>query len=62
MELDILEKNIIASISKCSVFTFSQVESVYRKLRSFDKTIEVLKLVVSGVTVDDEFLRLINRR
>ena len=60
MELDILEKNIVAAIAKCSVFTFGQVEGVYRKLKSFDKTIEVLKLVVSGVPVDDEMLRLIN--
>lgn len=62
MELDILERNIVASIAKCSVFTFSQVESVYRKSRSFDKTIEILKLVVSGVPVDNEILRLINGR
>ena len=62
MELDVLEKNIVAAIAKCSVFTFGQVECVYRKLKSFDKTIEVLKLAVAGVRVDDEILRLINGR
>lgn len=62
MELDILERNIIASIAKCSVFTFGEVENVYRKLKSFDKTIEALKLSASGVRVNDGFFRSINNK
>lgn len=52
-DLDILEKEIISAITKCSVFDFQTVKYVYIRAKSFDKTIEILKLSVSqGIPVN----------
>ena len=60
-DLDFLEKNIIATLSKCSCFTFSEVEYVYRKTKSFDKTILCLKLSASGIPLNNSILKIIKK-
>ena len=60
MELDILERNVISAISKCSCFSFSVVERVYLEIKSFDKTIEVLKVVLSSGRTIKEVLDSLN--
>ena len=53
MELDYLEKNIVKAITESSVFGFAVVTGVYKKTKSFDKTIEVLKYAVkNGVDIN----------
>jgi hypothetical protein len=60
MELDILEKNVLIAISKCSVFSYSQVSNVYTEVKSFDKTIKVLKTSVSTGKSLSEVVRSLN--
>jgi len=45
-EIDILERHILAAISKCSIFEFNECKKVYLRAKSFDKTIEILKQAV----------------
>ena len=42
-ELDILEKEIIKAITKCSVFDVLTVKNTYLQTKSFDLTIKALK-------------------
>lgn len=42
-DLDFLEKSIIHAIFTASVFKFQEIKEVYLEVKSFDKTIEVLK-------------------
>jgi len=43
-ELDCLERRIISAISQCSPYPFGTCETVYRRCKSYDKTIEILRL------------------
>lgn len=45
-ELDVLEKEVIKAITKCSEFDILTVKYVYNQTKSFDKTILVLKTSV----------------
>lgn len=47
-ELDYLEKNLLKTISDCSVFGMAIVTGVYKKTKSYDKTIRVLKYAVEN--------------
>ncbi|MBX9886663.1 MAG: hypothetical protein K2Y30_01860 [Flavobacteriaceae bacterium] len=58
-ELDFMEKRLISTLSVCSIFTFSQIEYVYRKTKSFDKTILCLKLSSSGIPLSDSILQVV---
>ncbi len=42
-ELDILEREVLKAIERCSVFTISEIKMVYDACNSFDKTIKILK-------------------
>ena len=42
-ELDILEREVLKAIERCSVFSISEIKSVYAQCNSFDKTIEILR-------------------
>ena len=43
-KLDYLEKQILIIIAETHPFTFIECEKVYRRCRSFDDTIHILKL------------------
>ena len=46
-DLDILEKEILLAIFRCSAFDFHTIKKVYKELKSYDKTIMALKIQVS---------------
>lgn len=46
-DLDILEKEILLAIFRCSAFDFYTIKKVYQELKSYDKTIMALKMQVS---------------
>ena len=43
MELDLMERNVLKAIEISSEFRISDIIKVYENVRSFDKTISVLK-------------------
>jgi len=43
MELDLMERNVLKAIEMSSEFRISDIIKVYENVRSFDKTISVLK-------------------
>lgn len=43
MELDLMERNILKAIEMSSEFHISDIKRVYENVKSFDKTILVLK-------------------
>ena len=43
MELDLMERNVLKAIERSSEFRISDIIKVYENVRSFDKTISVLK-------------------
>lgn len=49
-ELDILEREVLKSIERCSVFSITEIRMVYEHCNSFDKTIEILKSAVETKT------------
>ncbi|OXB01735.1 hypothetical protein B0A75_04650 [Flavobacterium oncorhynchi] len=49
--LDFLEKELLSTLAKCSIFSYSEIKLVYEKVKSIDKTIAVLKLSASGFTL-----------
>jgi hypothetical protein len=55
-DLDFLEKQLLSTLSRCSIFSYSEIEFVYRKVNSFDKTIAVLKLAASGMLLKNAIL------
>ena len=54
--LDFLEMNIISAIAKSSIFTFTEIEVLYRKLKSFDRTIILLKRSISEAKDPNDLL------
>ena len=46
MELDLMERNVLKAIEISSEFRISDIIKVYENVRSFDKTISVLKKTV----------------
>ena len=46
-DLDILEKEILLAIFRCSAFDFYTIKNVYQELKSYDKTIMALKMNAS---------------
>ena len=57
--MDILEKNIIKAIYFSSVYSVKEIENVYSRTKSFDKTIIVLKHAVShAISIDDALIQL----
>ena len=58
-ELDFMEKRLVSTLSVCSKFTFSEIEFVYRKVKSFDKTILCLKLSASGIPLNISILEFV---
>jgi len=57
MELDFLEKNILEAIASSLPFPLSEVEEIYRQLKSFDMTIIILKRAI-GEAVNPKTLIL----
>jgi len=57
-ELDFLERNMIKTLTVCSVYDYKSIEYVYLKTKSFDKTIACLKLAQAGIKVDDAILQV----
>ena len=48
MGLDFLEKNLIKTLTMCSVYTALEVKYIYENTKSWDKTIRVLKTADSN--------------
>ncbi|MCG7502401.1 hypothetical protein MHM83_11005 [Tenacibaculum sp. Mcav3-52] len=61
-ELDYLEKDVIKTISRYSVYSVLQVKNVYLRVNSFDKTIAVLKTGVSKAVSLDDAIEFINKQ
>jgi hypothetical protein len=59
-ELDFLEIRLINTLSLCSKFSFSEIDFVYRKTESFDKTILCLKLSASGIPLNNSILEVMS--
>ena len=59
-ELDILEKEILKAIDKCSVFEIRIIRQVYERCNSFDKTISVLKYSVEhAISIEQSMEKLL---
>lgn len=46
-DLDILEKEILLAIFRCSAFDFHTIKKVYQELKSYDETIKALEMRMS---------------
>lgn len=56
-DLDILEKEILKSIERCSVYSIKEITYVYEQYNSFDKTIKILKHAVSRACSLEQSIR-----
>lgn len=60
MALNNIERSFIATIAKNNPHTFKEVEDIYLKTKSFDTTIEILKLSRQGIPINEDVFDLFN--
>ena len=58
-EFDLLERNMLKAIDASSTFHISEIVAVYKRCRSFDKTIKVLRIAVERAISTDDAFRLV---
>ena len=59
-DLNVLEKEILKAIFRCSIFEISDIRLVYEKCNSFDKTISVLEYSVRhAISVEQSIEKLL---